>query len=52
MFSLMKLPRITSKEIKSNQVTGNKRIDQSLADSESANLTEVNVLIEEIAKWN
>lgn len=30
----------------------NKRIDQSLEDSENGNLTEVSVLIEEIGKWN
>lgn len=48
----MRFPRITSKEIQSNQVTGNKRIDQSLEDSENGNLTEVSVIIEEIGKWN
>ena len=30
----------------------NKRIDQSLEDSKNGKLTEVNLLLEEIEKWN
>ena len=53
--NLLRKESIVSVPEKANPITVdelNKRINQSLEDSKNGKLTEVNILFEEIEKWN